>query len=431
MTYTRGFSDSYRFTQYCTRKITGLPLSVILDNATVTTLTGSRTGVSMPGWRSVIRNGGNASTPYTSDRSTVLASSYGEASATGTHLPASPSLPASTRTDRYSGVIRPNVGPISHLSGNTNQAEAVALTQLYRKIESEISRLNGSAVLAEFGDVLRMFGHPFKSLVRLTERRINLLAKARKGLNGTPSQKRDRYGKIVSDTYLEYAFGMVPLISDTKAAAEAFARFNYEKTGNQPRRTKVSGRGETSTAVSTPSVAVVPGSMIVYNQTVKQRTNFRCQYVCGLSSSHIADFGSNERLLQLLGFQPLSWIPAVWEVVPYSFLVDYFTNVGDILQASVTNTSGVTWICKTVLTETTMSWTSIVDSGLTKARAEAFGYEAGGGGGGSCGSTVSVRKTMVRTVPAQLTLPSLTVSVPTDAQKYVNMAALLVSKLRF
>jgi len=290
--------------------------------------------------------------------------------------------------------------------------------------------MNSPAVLAEFGDVLRQFGSPFKSLVKLTNERINLLAKARKGLSGTPKQKKRRYSKIVADTYLEYAFGIAPLISDTESVAEAFAQFNAERTGAyiKPRRTKVVGQGESTVRERQETVGIVADSIIVYNSTNTQETKFRVQYVCGMNASLVADFGSNQRLLDLLGFKPENILPAVWEAVPWSFLIDYFTNVGDILQASVCNTAAVTWICKTVSTVVTYQSHTTVNNKLTRDRAQAFGYETAGGGGGTCGSWSVVRTILDRTVPPKLTIPNLVVSVPTDYAKYANMAALVLGR---
>lgn len=39
--------------------------------------------------------------------------------------------------------------------------------------------------------------------------------------------------------------------------------------------------------------------------------------------------------LDLFGFSAKEFVPTLWELLPWSFLVDYFTNVGDILDANV------------------------------------------------------------------------------------------------
>jgi hypothetical protein len=52
----------------------------------------------------------------------------------------------------------------------------------------------------------------------------------------------------------------------------------------------------------------------------------------------------------LLGFRWEDFIPTVWELIPYSFLVDYFTNIGDVLSAWSHQDFGQRWACKTVIT---------------------------------------------------------------------------------
>jgi hypothetical protein len=50
----------------------------------------------------------------------------------------------------------------------------------------------------------------------------------------------------------------------------------------------------------------------------------------------------------LFGFTPSEFIPTAWELLPWSFLIDYFTNIGDILSSAVTQTAPVNFVNKTV-----------------------------------------------------------------------------------
>jgi hypothetical protein len=60
-----------------------------------------------------------------------------------------------------------------------------------------------------------------------------------------------------------------------------------------------------------------------------------------------------ERIISMSGFDLRSFVPTVWELVPYSFIVDYFSNVGDCLMALGVDTSGVTGLWRTEITEST------------------------------------------------------------------------------
>jgi hypothetical protein len=55
------------------------------------------------------------------------------------------------------------------------------------------------------------------------------------------------------------------------------------------------------------------------------------------TSSVIEEFGVGAR----------DFIPAVWEAIPYSFLIDYFTNIGDIIEVVSFPRSDLAWISRT------------------------------------------------------------------------------------
>lgn len=135
---------------------------------------------------------------------------------------------------------------------------------------------------------------------------------------------------------------------------------------------------------------------------------------------------ATNRLTELLGFSFENFIPAVWEVLPWSWLADYFLNIGDIIQAGVTNTSAVTWINRTEVQLTHDLDTSTVNPKLTTARLDASGFN--GSGYGSLGSFETRRTTMTRTIPASLGMPPLVVSYPDTLGKLANMAAVLVQQ---
>jgi len=54
--------------------------------------------------------------------------------------------------------------------------------------------------------------------------------------------------------------------------------------------------------------------------------------------------GSAERLRQVLGFNLEEFVPTIWEIIPFSFVVDYFANVGEMLSLHTTDLSWVDWV---------------------------------------------------------------------------------------
>jgi hypothetical protein len=49
----------------------------------------------------------------------------------------------------------------------------------------------------------------------------------------------------------------------------------------------------------------------------------------------------------LFGFSPEQFLPTAWELLPYSFLIDYFTNIGDIIYGWSTLTADLAWCNRT------------------------------------------------------------------------------------
>lgn len=386
----------------------------------------SRIGEKVPDYKQKIRDGVNAASAFTSDRSKLVVNKPGSAS-----LRASFSgHPELILTQAWEGQSTPT-SPVPHLSSSTASAEAMALSQLYRKIDSELVRLNSLASLAEFGDVLHQFGHPFESIIDLTNRRLNRLKLESRGLKGTVVFRKIKFAQIVASTYLEYAFGLAPLISDTRKLAESVAQWQYERSEELRRRSKVTGSGISTFSTSdTSTFNAATSTYLAFTSTKKRQTDNRCRYTVGLNNSIHADFGSADRLKQLCGFDPKKFIPAAWEVVPWSWLLDYFTNVGDILQASATNTSAVTWISKSISQKSTEDIMTAFDPKRTLANLTSAGYTGNQSTTGTGAHIQSLRTTVVRTIPPSLGVPPLSFTYPglTEYGKLANMAAVLISR---
>jgi hypothetical protein len=51
---------------------------------------------------------------------------------------------------------------------------------------------------------------------------------------------------------------------------------------------------------------------------------------------------------KLFGFSPDNFAPTIWELIPYSFLIDYFSNVGDIIEGWSQLGTRLAWCNRTV-----------------------------------------------------------------------------------
>lgn len=387
-------------------------------------LPGSRVCQSVPGYREIIRNGGNATGPYSLTASKVERYKEGSWSVSTTGIV--PSVPETTNTHRVTGIASNLSVPVAN---NTlpSKAEAIALASAYRKIRQETERLNTLASAAEFTDVVRQFGAPFAALVDLSNKRLNRLELERRGLKGSIVFKKAKWARIVASTWLEYAFGLAPLISDTRKVAEAYARFqNDEELSKLLLRSKIVARGSDDLSIPSYNSSLMFSSWVGVRRTTVDTQSSRCQYVVGLNAPLTPDFGSNERLMQLLGIRAENLIPAAWEALPWSWLLDYFTNIGSILEAASTSTANVSWVSKTTTVRLSRKIVESLDYEVTKSRVAALSRKITGTYN-QTGETEIVSTTLTRQ-SAQLGVPPLSFELPTQAGQLANMAAVLLAR---
>jgi hypothetical protein len=120
--------------------------------------------------------------------------------------------------------------------------------------------------------------------------------------------------KAVADNWLEYHFGWSPLLSDVHDAAKVMSNPFKE----------VSARGTAQSEEKFDSGE--SGSFYSYNIKDGYKRRYYCVQGCRMSVTnpnlHLAD--------QMGLINPLS---LAWEVVPFSFVVDWFASVGSFLGA--------------------------------------------------------------------------------------------------
>jgi hypothetical protein len=186
---------------------------------------------------------------------------------------------------------------------------------------------------------------------------------------------------------LEFAFGIQPLLSDVRDHAEAAARFSSDSV-----HTKVRGYGNSIASASVSVTYVTPGANTPGLTTTKNVQRAEVINRAGMRfTSEAMTFGTPERLRSLLGFKLEDFVPTVWNLLPYSFLVDYFSNVGDLLSAITTDTSGVTWTCTTDVqtSERNVQGRAAVEL-ITNSDGKSYS------GGGSLGGLLIERKSVFR-----------------------------------
>lgn len=370
-------------------------------------LSRQRTGFSNPQWKVQVKAGANATTQLSGVFDSI------EQLESGSFILHDYWASDGEMVQRYKFTgLRPNSVTFAGTSSSSVTADNLALKLLYRRIQDRRTSFQGGVFLGEIGESLRMLTSPAKAL---REGLNSYLSSVRKNARGSRKAKR----AVIADTWLEYSFGWLPLVYDIKEAADAYIKHKEKLLTN-----RLTSRGsESSSVVDYVDVPGAEAGNVPLRTSRKTVSTVSVQYIVGLrfaGSGASPDVTAFERA----GLTLSQFVPTLWELIPYSFLVDYFTNIGDIINAGATNTSDVIWVCKTVRSESVVTQTDTPDYSQSNDSPAIRRTITG-----TPSLYVAKRKAIQRTVPV-LGYPRFEVSFPGRPTQWMNMAALGVSARR-
>jgi len=210
----------------------------------------------------------------------------------------------------------------SFLSSVFSNISANALIQAYAK-------MNGSALMSgetasDFGQTVSMLKRPMGSARDLIRRMI-------KSRRRYPAKTAAQLAQATSSVWLEYRYGWKPLIMDcgtlihecNKKAAKSGSRL-VARSGTSVRKSQSmsfsqGGLGNwplTATGVVATEFEATAHAGVLYELTAWADTN---------------------RYSRIAGTRPNDIPATIWEVIPYSFVVDWFVGIGSWLTAVTPN----------------------------------------------------------------------------------------------
>jgi hypothetical protein len=265
--------------------------------------------------------------------------------------------------------IVPLVKPAAYTI-DLSKADAQALSRLWSALRYQRSSMQAGVIAGEFGESVRGIGDMAKSLARMFGSHVrqqqkvaarylgsfvvDALGNPRPDPRVVRAVKRrastwEKLHKELRDNYLNFALGVRPLVKDAKDLAETVARWQFDQS-----HTRIRGYGKDQIQLSQTSGKAFYLGILEYVTTTHRYVTGEVIYRAGLYPDYQSSIkGSSYRLYQLLGLYDLeNWIPTVWNLLPASFVVDYVTNVADVVTAMVTDTSRIAWVLKTTRRET-------------------------------------------------------------------------------
>lgn len=276
-----------------------------------------------PNWRDDIKNGNCATTFLTGHRESLSRSAcnFDVASSHGDFI-------------RGSDCDDQLPWRCSDPSGSSiSQADNQAKQKLVRKANEYQRPFSGGVFLGELRETLRMLRNPAAALSNGIMKHIDQARKRSRGLKPGSNP----YRKTASGMWLEAVFGWLPLFSDIEDANKALSKL----ANNASKRRKLIIAEGSSETVSDTNLGetLYAGADISAYYAYRQTTSVNVRYRAMLQwdSSLYSKF-------RYFGLTPSDILPTAWELVPGSFLADYFTNIGEILEGYSFGTSRLRWV---------------------------------------------------------------------------------------
>lgn len=294
-----------------------------------------------------------------------------------------------------------------------SSAENQAKRKFFNAIREAHVQLQGMIFLGELRETLRMLRRPAEGLHFLLDEYIKRARALKKSPRG-PIKER-RFDRALSKLWLEFAFGWTPLLHDIHDAIQA-----YNSLLEKEREIVLSVGGKDFKRVGPTAPALwnldhSTHQSLRYSDITDYTDIVRFRGVVKATAATTA----RDRFARF-GFTPSEFIPTAWELLPWSFLVDYFANIGEILEAIVTDTSKVIWVSK--------SQVRIVDlfrSGYITNAQEKVGSSNTQSYSSSPGFLHYRRRYVQRWANPGLTLPELNFRLPRFWKQHLNIVSLL------
>lgn len=307
--------------------------------------------------------------------------------------------------------------PIKSASTSTTFVDNLARAAFLKKVKSETLKFHGEIFLGELKETLHMLHRPAFGLQKLIKEYYNSLKKRKRV---APKS----WLNSVNELWLEQSFGWNPLIGDIKDAVTA-----YTKKAETERQHKISAgarkeydttNAQLSGTQYAPGKGFNAGSLLLRTKSARVIERITVRYRGAVRAKVEAPTWRDKSLLW--GFSPQEFVPTAWELLPWSFLIDYFTNIGDILDGVTTSTNDLVYANRSAISECFAQYLFTARLGEASPGA---GWSFSYGHDPSLGNVTTYRKDITRAVGVDVPTPSFQLNFNLTQGQLLNCAALL------
>lgn len=212
--------------------------------------------------------------------------------------------------------------PYSLIEANTN-----AFNDRVRKKYNALGReFEGGVFVGELKETLLMLRHPLQGMTKLTKSYFTSASSIKSRFTRS-NRKAERRSLVhaLNDTYLEYTYGMAPLMNDVQSIHSLLSSSIGAPGINKERVSVYSEMKQSSpwTYYRTIGCGIGPTNLYWWGSA---------EFTHSIRARAYYDL-SDRGILSTLGFDLSSFVPTMWELLPWSFVIDYVSNLGEVVSA--------------------------------------------------------------------------------------------------
>lgn len=224
------------------------------------------------------------------------------------------------------------------------KAETLAAEHFLANARRSLSSFQGGTFVAELGKAIHGIKRPAESLRQYLIKHAN---DAKRLLRQGRRAKRTarQLNKVISDLWLERQYQWGPLANDMDAAGESLAKLRDLEEGQV-----VKGAGN-DTFVSEPTTySINDGNPLYVRYKVRYVEEADVRFYGEVLAYHAERPGPFLSYVgKRLGLTLSEVLPTAWELIPFSFVADYFSNTGAMIAAYSFPTANIRWLNRAML----------------------------------------------------------------------------------
>lgn len=379
-----------------------------------------RSGSDNPRWRDIIRQGGDATTAFSGTAFSEPIGDWVSATIEGTQIRKADSHQRSVlwTFDGSPAVSYPPSGPGNPSSTIKTDVKNRVIRRFLDAVDAAQSSFEAGQDLGEYKETIASIQHPLGPLRTKILSYFDRLTKV--GISRYRISKQS-LARTIADTYLEFHFGWQPLVSDVAQAIADCGRFRFPVI-------PVFASGHARFAVQDTVVhSTFPLWPVGYSRGYRETSTYYLRYKGGVKTKGLMPSGQLS-WAQSLQLTPDKWLPTVWDLLPYSWMADYFVNIGEIIRGFSALSTDLSWGCVTERTRTERHYRDYSPNtfasdpngpvGDLSIRQSSFG-----------GAGVTWCQNVNRShLDGTSLVPELQFSVPTSKYAFANMGSVLLQR---